>query len=154
MKKILFSIVVLFIANITFSQSSEQAAVSKVLATYKLCMEKQDKETIKTLFSEDAIVYENGDPGDKAEDFMKEHMFPEFDMFQTFTYDNYNSKIIVSGSYAYTTETYNYTIVLKRDGKPIIPSSMGVATAVLKKTTNGWKIVSYHSSYRKNKPTN
>ncbi|HQS25349.1 MAG TPA: nuclear transport factor 2 family protein [Sediminibacterium sp.] len=154
MKKIILILLIVIVSFKSFAQNSAKENVSKVLATYKLAMEKQDKEIMKSLFSPDAVIYENGDPGDKAADFMAEHMFPEFDMFSSFTYDNYVSKIIISGNHAFTTETYNYTIVLKKDGKAIVPSSMGVATAILKKTPAGWKIISYHSSYRKQKVTN
>ncbi|MDX2046388.1 MAG: nuclear transport factor 2 family protein [Chitinophagaceae bacterium] len=152
-KTILFSLL-MALSFIIFAQDKKTEEVKKTLAAYKLAMEKLDKDAMKNLFAEDAMVYENGDPGDKAADFLKEHMYPEFDMFSSFTYDSYKSDIIVSGDYAYTTETFNYTIVLKKDGKPIVPSSMGVATAVLKKTSSGWKIISYHSSYRKQKPAN
>lgn len=136
------------------AQNKKTEEVKKTLAAYKMAMEKMDKTAMKNLFAEEAMVYENGDAGDKAADFLTEHMFPEFDMFSSFTYDNYKSDVIVSGDYAYTTETFNYTIVLKKDGKPIVPSSMGVATSVLKKHPSGWKIISYHSSYRKQKPAN
>lgn len=152
MKKTI-SICLLLIASAgIFAQSKEQAEVKKVLDTYKKAMEQMDASgTIPKLFAEEAMVYENGDPGDKIEDFVKEHMYPEFEMFSSFTYHNYKADIVVSGNYAFTTETYEYTIVLKKDGKPIIPSSMGVVTAVLKKTSSGWKYVSFHSSYRKKK---
>ena len=135
-----------------FAQDKQTEGVKQTLAAYKLAMERQDKEAIKKLFDESAMVYETGDPGDKAADYLKNHLFPEFDMFSSFTYDGYKSQIIVSGEYAFTTETFNYTIVLKKDGKPIVPSSMGVATAVLRQTPAGWKFISYHGSYRKQKP--
>ncbi len=151
-KLILFGL----LTALTFSvfAQNKKDEVSLFLKSYKTAMEKQDKEAMKKMFAEEAMVYENGDSGDKAADFLKEHMFPEFDMFSSFTYDNYKSDIVILGDHAYTTETFNYTIVLKKDGKPNAPSSMGVATALLKKTSSGWKIVSYHSSYRKQKPAN
>jgi ketosteroid isomerase-like protein len=134
------------------AQNKKADEVKQVLATYKKAMENLDYSgAIGKLFTEDAMVYENGDPGDKVADFLKEHLHPELEMFQSFTYHNYQSSVIVSGDYAFTTETYEYTIVLKKDGKPIVPSSMGVVTAVLKKTGDGWKFISFHSSYRKQK---
>ena len=154
MKKTILALLLSVLSFGVFAQKNRTEEVEKVLSTYKNAMETMNKEIMKTLFAEDAMVYENGDPGDKAADFLKEHMFPEFDMFSSFTYHDYKSNVVVSGDYAFATETFNYTIVLKKDGKPIIPSSMGVATSVLRKTTTGWKIVSYHSSYRKQKPAN
>jgi ketosteroid isomerase-like protein len=152
MKKTILVLLLSVVSFGLFAQKNATDEVKKTMAAYKTAMEKLDKEAMKNLFADDAMVYENGDPGDKAADFLKEHMYPEFDMFSSFTYDTYKSDIIISGDYAYSTETFNYTIVLKKDnGKPITPSSMGVATAVLKKTSSGWKIISYHSSYRKQK---
>lgn len=152
MKKAIVLCMLLFSMVVAFSQSKEKAEVKKVLDTFKRAMEEMDASgTIPKLFTEDAMVYENGDPGDKVADFVKEHMYPEFEMFSSFTYSNYKADITISGEYAYTTETYDYTIVLKKDGKPITPSSMGVVTAVLKKTNMGWRYVSFHSSYRKKK---
>ena len=55
----------------------------------------------------------------------------------------------VTGNYAFSTETYIYTIVLAKDGKEI--KSQGVATSVLQKAKNGWKIMQTHSSFRKAK---
>jgi len=57
--------------------------------------------------------------------------------------------VTVTGVYAFSTETYLYTIVLAKDGSSI--KSQGVATSVLKKTKEGWKIVQTHSSFRKAK---
>lgn len=152
MKKTILLGLLLAVFTGVFAQSKKHEAVKQTLTTFKKAMEQMDASgTIANLFTEDAMVYENGDPGDKVADFLKEHMYPEFEMFSSFTYHNYKADIIVSGDYAYTTETYDYTIVLKKDGKPITPSSMGVVTAVLKKTSSGWKYVSYHSSYRKKK---
>lgn len=152
MKKIIILGLLLTVFTGVFAQTKQKEEVKKTLDTFKKAMEQMDGSgTIYNLFTEDAMVYENGDPGDKVADFLKEHMYPEFEMFNSFTYHNYKADILVSGNYAYTTETYDYTIVLKKDGKPIIPSSMGVVTSVLKKTGSGWKYVSWHSSYRKKK---
>ncbi len=152
MKKIISISLLLIASTGIFAQSKETAEVKKVLDTYKRAMEQMDASgTIPKLFAEEAMVYENGDPGDKIGDFVKEHMYPEFEMFHSFTYHNYKADIKVVGDYAFTTETYEYTIELKKDMKPIVPSSMGVVTAVLKKTSDGWKYVTFHSSYRKKK---
>ena len=155
MKKSILVLMLLFTVTGLVAQSKEEAAVRNVMAIYKRAMENLDSSgTIPKLFTKDAIIYENGDPGDKVDDFVKGHMYPEFKMFHSFTYKNHKLNVIVSGNYAFTTETYDYTIVLKKDMKPIVPNSMGVATAVLTKTKDGWKIISYHSSYRKRKATN
>jgi len=153
MKKVLSCLLVVLCVT-AYAQGKKEEEVKKALARYKAAMETMDKEAMKNLFAEEAVVFENGRPGEKASHFLTGHMFPEFDMFQTFTYDTYKSDIVVAGNYAHTTETFNYTIVLKKDGKAIVPSSMGVATALFKETPAGWKIVSYHSSYRKQKAAN
>lgn len=53
----------------------------------------------------------------------------------------------LNGNYAYTIETYIYTIVLEKDASEI--KSRGVATSVLRKIKNEWKIEMAHGSYRK-----
>ncbi|MBL7767516.1 MAG: nuclear transport factor 2 family protein [Flavipsychrobacter sp.] len=151
MKRTLFVILFFSFSCGLFAQDKAKDEVKKVLASYKTAMEKLDKQGVRSLFSDDAVIYENGSPGEPVSHFMSGHLYPEFDMFSSFTYNDYKADIIVSGNYAYSTEAYTYTIVLKKDGKPIVPSSMGVVTAVLKKTSSGWKFISYHSSYRKKK---
>ena len=48
------------------------------------------------------------------------------------------------GNYAFTTETYNYSIVIAKDNTEL--RSKGVSTTVLKKIKGGWKIMISHSS--------
>ena len=53
----------------------------------------------------------------------------------------------VDGNYAFTTESYNYVIVLAKNNTEI--KRKGIATSVLKKTNGEWKIINTHSSSRK-----
>ena len=76
-------------------------------------------------------------------------MGPELKDFKSFTFSDYKVDVTVTGEYAFSTETYIYTIILAKDAKEI--KSQGVATSVLKKTKEGWKIVQTHSSFRKAK---
>ncbi|WP_371815901.1 hypothetical protein [Flavobacterium sp. CS20] len=55
--------------------------------------------------------------------------------------------------YAFTTETYIYTIVLNPDekGESRTIKKKGVATSILKKMDGKWKIIKTHSSSRNTK---
>ena len=55
----------------------------------------------------------------------------------------------IYGKSANDTEEKIYYIRYRKDGKEI--KSQGVATSVLRKTKDGWKIVQTHSSFRKAK---
>lgn len=77
----------------------------------------------------------------------KHHLAPELKHFQSFTYSDYVVDVKLNGNYAYTIETYIYTIVLEKDTSEI--KSRGVATSVLRKIKNEWKIEMTHGSYRK-----
>lgn len=136
------------------AQTKEKEEVQKVLTAYKTAVENLDASgTLNNLFMPDAMVYENGKLEGTAAEFLKIHMHPELLEFNSFTYNDYKSDIIIAGNYAFTTETYGYTIVLKKDNKPITPNSLGVATSILQKTKFGWKIMTYHFSYRKLRAT-
>ena len=56
----------------------------------------------------------------------------------------------VDAPYAFTTETYIYTIVTKPDEKSESKTikKKGVATSVLKKKDGNWQIIKMHSSSR------
>jgi ketosteroid isomerase-like protein len=53
----------------------------------------------------------------------------------------------IDGKYAFTTETYNYTLILAKDKTEV--KRKGVATSVLKKVNGEWKIMISHNSSRK-----
>ena len=73
--------------------------------------------------------------------------------FKSFTFSDYEINTTVNLPYAYTTENYLYTIVLKGDEakgtQERTIESKGVATSILEKINGEWKIIHSHTSFKK-----
>jgi ketosteroid isomerase-like protein len=86
-------------------------------------------------------------------DYIDNHLGPELGHFKSFTFSDYNVNVSVNLPYAYTTEDYLYTIVLKEDPERGITertiNSKGVATSILQKIDGEWKIIHSHTSFKK-----
>ena len=146
MKHVLLIFTALFIA-FTASAQKDREAVVKVLNTYKSKIEKLDTPGVASLFLPGARVFEGGKDEGGIKGYLDHHLAPELKNFKSFTYSDYELDIKLNGNYAYTIETYIYTIVLEKDASEI--KSRGVATSVLRKIKNEWKIEMTHGSYRK-----
>lgn len=137
----------LAISVAAFSQTSEKEAVKNVLNKYKKAIAKLDTSGVVNLFVKDSKVFEQAKDEGTFGHYLEHHLGPELKEFKSFSFNDYKVDITITGEYAFSTETYIYTIILAKDGKEI--KSQGVATSVLKKTKDGWKIVQTHSSFRK-----
>ena len=146
MKHVLIIFTTLFIA-FTASAQNDREAVVKILNTYKTKIEKLDTTGVGSLFLPGARVFEGGKDEGGIKGYLDHHLAPELKHFKSFTYSDYLVDVKLHGNYAYTIETYVYTIVLAKDSSEI--KSRGVATSVLRKIKNGWKIEMTHGSYRK-----
>ena len=133
----------------TQAQNNDVTAVKQVLNSYKKAIEKLDTTGIGNLFVKNSRVYEGGSDEGSIQTYLGHHLAPELKDFKSFTYSDYKVDAVVNSNYAYTTETYIYTIVIAKDAREI--KSKGVATSVLTKTKDGWKIVMTHSSFRRAK---
>lgn len=131
------------------AQSGDKEAVKKVLNSYKQAIERLDTTGVVNLFVKDSKVYEQAKDEGTIGHYMDHHLGPELKAFKSFTFSDYTVEVTLSGDYAFTAETYIYKIVHAKDGSET--RSQGVATSVLKKTKEGWKIVQTHSSFRKAK---
>ena len=140
-----FLITVLF----TKAQNNDVNAVKTVLKSYQAAIEKLDTTGIVNLFVKDSKVYEQASDEGTIGHYLEHHLGPEMKEFKSFAFSDYTVDVTVAGGYAFSSETYIYTIVLVKDGSTV--KSKGVATSVLKKTNDGWKIVMTHSSFRKAK---
>lgn len=147
MKKLIIMFLFVLPGLSVLAQSADQVAVKKVLNSYKQAIEKLDTTGVVDLFVKDSKVFEQAKDEGTIGHYLEHHLGPELKDFKSFTFSNYKVDITVTGEYAFSTETYIYTIVLAKDGKEI--KSQGVATSVLKKTKVGWKILQTHSSFRK-----
>jgi ketosteroid isomerase-like protein len=131
------------------SQTGDKEAVKNVLDNYKKAIEKLDTSGVVNLFVKDSKVFEQAKDEGTIGHYLEHHLAPELKAFKSFTFSDYKVDITLTGEYAFSTETYIYTIVLAKDNSVI--KSQGVATSVLQRTKNGWKIVQTHSSFRKAK---
>ena len=149
MRKLLMMLLLLTPAIAVLSQTGDKEAVKNVLDNYKKAIEKLDTSGVVNLFVKDSKVFEQAKDEGTIGHYLEHHLAPELKAFKSFTFSEYKVDIILTGEYAFSTETYIYTIVLAKDNSVI--KSQGVATSVLQKTKNGWKIVQTHSSFRKAK---
>lgn len=128
-----------------YSQTSDTDAVKKVLNNYKSSVENLSISGISELFVKNSEIVESGSVEGTIDTYLEHHLGPELKDFKSFKFNDYIVKIDLNGNFAFGTEKYIYVITLK-DGREI--KKRGVATSVLEKTPQGWKIKSTHSSSR------
>ena len=122
-------------------------AIKNTLRQFYNAIERLDLTGTERLFTLDAKIYESGVSEGNYRQYIEGHLSPELKAFKSFAYSDYNVDVKVEGSYAFTTETYNYTIVMLRDGTEI--KWKGVTTSILQKVKGEWKIMVRHSSSSK-----
>lgn len=147
MKKISISLIMLCLSAISFAQSKSSDEVKEVLKQYNNAVQKLDVAGTDKLFTADSKIYESGGSEGNYAHYLEHHLTPELKEFKSFTYSDYKVEVQVDGDYAFTTEIYNYTIVLVKDNTEI--KRKGVATSVLKKVKGQWLIMISHNSSRK-----
>ena len=125
--------------------ASMMGTPESTLEAYRSAIESLDDTNMPRLFTDDALVFENGKAEGSFGNYLAHHLSPELKEFEGFTFSNVATEMSVLGETAIASETYTYTIVLK-DGRTI--ERQGVATAVLVKRDESWKIAQYHSSSR------
>jgi len=138
---ILFSVTIISVMG-----QSEEEAVKKVLSDYHKAIENLDAAGTENLFSEESQIFESGGVEGTYTHYLEHHLGPELKAFKSFKFNDYEVVVVIDGIYAFATETYNYTIVLAEDERTIVRK--GVATSILKKINDDWKIVKSHSSAR------
>lgn len=155
----LITLVTVLIATVNFTnaQNSKVTAdkndIIAVMKTYKDALQNLTTEGTFELFTEDSKVFESGGVEGSYTHYIEHHLGPELGHFKSFTFSNYEIDVEVDGTYAFTTETYVYTIVLNPDdkGDSRTIKKKGVATSILKKMDGKWKIIKTHSSSRNKK---
>ena len=99
------------------------------------------------LFTADSKIYESGGSEGNYAHYLEHHLTPELKEFKSFKFNDYVVEVQIDGKYAFTTETYNYTIIVAKDNTEV--KRKGVATSVLKKIKDEWLIMISHNSSRK-----
>ena len=132
------------------NMDAEKEAVKSVMKNYKNAMQNLTTKGTFELFTKDSHIFESGGVEGSYANYIEHHIGPELGHFNKFEYSDYKIDVQVDAPYAFTTETYIYTIVTKSDenseSKTI--KKKGVATSVLKKIDGNWKIIKMHSSSR------
>ena len=130
------------------SLSADESVVRAVLARFKYAIERLDATGTEALFTEDSAVFETGGVEGTYKEYLAHHLGPELAAFRAFAFSDYTVAVRVEGDLALATETYNYRIEPKTGE---IATRKGVATSVLTRTADGWKILVMHNSARKPK---
>ena len=123
--------------------------VKQVMKKYKEVLESLDVSKSYALFSDDSQVVESGKIEGTYADYIAHHIGPELGHFSSFTFSEYEIEVVVALPYAFTTESYVYTLVFKGDGKKA--QGKAVATSILQKIDGNWKIIKTHNSSRARK---
>lgn len=145
--------IIIFLTTVTVStwgqkpNTDDVATVISTLEAYKKAIEKLDTTGTGKLFVSKSIVIESGKIEGRYQDYLAYHLGPELGDFKSFTFSDYKADVTVDLLYAFATETYKYTIVLKKDNSVI--ERKGVATTILKKENGTWKIWQTHTSARR-----
>jgi len=155
----LITLVTVLIATVNFTnaQSSkdtlDKESVVVVMKAYKDALQNLTTKGTFELFIKDSKVFESGGVEGSYAHYIEHHLGPELGHFKSFTFSDYEIDVQVDGIYAFTTETYVYTIVLKPNdkGESRTITKKGVATSILKKIDEKWKIIKTHSSSRNKK---
>ena len=129
--------------------SAETGAVMEVLSRYRSAVERLDATNTEQLFTEDSQVFENGGVEGTYRNYLAHHLGPELGHFTSFRFSNLAVDVRFEGPVALATETYTYRIE-RHEGEPI--ERRGVTTSVLRRTPQGWRIVSMHGSSRAPRP--
>ena len=155
MKKIKLTTILMLLVIATshvYSQDADtdKEAVLTVMKTYKDALQSLTTEGTFELFTEDSKVFESGGVEGTYAHYIEHHLGPELGHFEKFEFSDYEIDAEVDLPYAFTTETYVYTIVLNPDdkGNTRTIKKKGVATSILKKIDDKWQIVKTHSSSR------
>lgn len=137
--------------------AADETAVKAVLTKYQQAVQKLDTAGTHRLFTANSQVFESGGVEGTYRHYAEHHLGPELSEFSAFTFSDYKVAVQVDGPYAFATETYTYTINLKKISQdkeakaPIV--RRGVATSVLRKNAAGqWQIMSTHTSARTPRP--
>ena len=130
--------------------NTEEDAVLTVMKSYKDALQNLTTDGTFELFTEDSEVYESGGVEGTYAHYIEHHLGPELGHFEKFEFSDYEIDAKVDLPYAFTTETYVYTIVLNPDdkGNSRTIKKKGVATSILKMIDGKWQIIKTHSSSR------
>ncbi|MBN8665862.1 MAG: nuclear transport factor 2 family protein [Chitinophagales bacterium] len=128
-------------------ESKNIDAVKKALKRYNSAIESLDVTGTERFFTADSKICESGNNEGSYAHYQEHHLAPELKEFKSFSFSDYQVDVLIDGNYAFTTESYNYSIVIAKDNSEV--KRKGLTTSVLKKVKGQWLIMISHNSSRK-----
>jgi ketosteroid isomerase-like protein len=130
--------------------TGEVALIEKRLAEYDAAFNAKDLEKLGTFYHPDVTIYEGGGVDNGWAAYREGHLGPELKGFENlqFGHRDITVSILPGGQSAYVRSEY---FLKAKMGTREIDSS-GLATYVLIKGENGWKIRHSHTSSRPRRP--
>lgn len=123
-----------------------RASPEETLISFREAIQELNGGALADLFTEDALIVENGKREGTFAQYFEHHLGPELAAIKSFRFIEPQIEIVRQGDHiALGMETYGYRIELN-DGRVI--ERKGSATSVLTHDASGWKILRYHSSSR------
>ncbi|NOX38569.1 MAG: DUF4440 domain-containing protein [Calditrichaeota bacterium] len=123
---------------------SPEDAVKQTLLNYAAAIESMDIAQVQryVVTSEAFSVFENGHVNQGWADYRDHHLAPELKMFRKIEYRYEDIQVQQSGNLAVATAKYHIAIELKDRSV----TGKGLATIVLQKAGNDWKILHIHTT--------
>lgn len=123
------------------------AAPEETVNAYRRSLEAMKPQDSAALFAADAEIFEGGSAEGRPDNYFAHHLVPEFAQFEAFRLSDVSQKVGRSGDVAWVSETYGYSVTLKKGGKPI--EGKGVSTYILRRIEGAWRIQMLHVSSRR-----
>ncbi len=118
-------------------------AVKQALARYDAAFRTKDLATIRSLLSEDVLLYEHSVRNDGRKEVFEKHLKPEILEFEDMEIEFSDVRITASDDLALVTRSY--VLRGKYEGRTI--DARGNETMAWKKTDGDWRIVHIHYSH-------
>ncbi|MEJ7623838.1 MAG: nuclear transport factor 2 family protein [Pyrinomonadaceae bacterium] len=139
------------VAPMVFAQSGDEKAVIDVLTREAAAVEKGDMAALDKIWANDetVTVFESGHANYGWNDYRNTHLGPELKEFKNTKYAFSDMKVKTSGNLAFA--TFKYTLSADMGTRKV--NSGGLGTAVLEKQGGKWRIVHWHSSAPRQRPS-
>lgn len=134
---------------------NEEAAVRDVLLRSASSFAKNDiAEATKVWANDESLtIFESGHANYGWPDYRDHHLVPEMGEMKNTKYELSDIKIHLAGNTAWATLKYTIAADVTDNGKARHVEGGGLATAILEKRSDGWRIVHWHSSAPRRSPT-
>ena len=145
---------ILFSAFGAGAAQNEESAIRDVLLRSASSFAKNDvAEATKVWANDESVtVFESGHANYGWTDYRDHHLFPEMAEMKNTKYEFSDMKVHVAGNTAWATMKYTIAADVGEGAKARHVEGGGLATAILEKRSDGWRIVHWHSSAPRRAP--